>query len=169
MNKNYDDFTKMKPKEMSKTISDMTYTYINPETNLPTIVPASHYEKILNKVREEVIAEETKRIFLSTIYGQLKALKDEEPKYFQQALICLDMGLNPKDLRQDELIALMLTNDAVDDKRDSLKKNFHLLDKEIVETFNFYKEDRDLHSAIIGTNSEEKSDKPKHSYKGFEI
>lgn len=169
MNKNYDDFTKMKPKEMSKTISDMTYTYINPETNLPTIVPASHYEKILNKVREEVIAEETKRIFLSTIYGQLKALKDEEPKYFQQALICLDMGLNPKDLRQDELIALMLTNDTVDDKRDSMKKNFHLLDKEIVETFNSYKEDRDLHSAIIGTNSEEKSDKPKHSYKGFEI
>lgn len=28
MNKNYDDFTKMKPKEMSKTISDMTYTQI---------------------------------------------------------------------------------------------------------------------------------------------
>lgn len=63
MNKNYDDFTKMKPKEMSKTISDMTYNYINPETNLPTIVPPAHYEKILNKVRGEVIAEETKRIF----------------------------------------------------------------------------------------------------------
>ena len=53
MQKNYDDFTKMKPKEMSKTISDMTYNYINPETNMPTIVPASHYEKILNRVREE--------------------------------------------------------------------------------------------------------------------
>lgn len=169
MNKNYDDFAKMKPKEMSKTISDMTYTYINPETNLPTIVPASHYEKILNKVREEVIAEETKRIFLSTIFNQLKALKDEEPKYFQQALICLDMGLNPKDLRQDELIALMLTNDVVDEKRDSLKKNFHLLDKEIVDTFNSYKENRDLHSVIIGSSSEEKDDKPKHTYKGFEI
>lgn len=169
MNKNYDDFAKMKPKEMSKTISDMTYTYINPETNLPTIVPASHYEKILNKVREEVIAEETKRIFLSTIFNQLKALKDEEPKYFQQALICLDMGLNPKDLRQDELIALMLTNDAVDEKRDSLKKSFHLLDKEIVDIFNSYKENRDLHSVIIGSSSEEKDDKPKHTYKGFEI
>lgn len=153
MNKNYDDFTKMKPKEMSKTISDMTYNYINPETNLPTIVPASHYEKILNKVREEVISEETKRIFLTTIYTQLKSLKDEEPKYFQQALLCLDLGLNPKDLRNNELIGLLLTSDSIDQSRQEKKKNFHLIDKEYVETYEKFKDDRELHAEIIGGDS----------------
>ena len=156
MNKNYDDFTKMKPKEMSKTISDMTYNYINPETNMPTIVPASHYEKILNRVREEVIAEETKRIFLNTIYTQLKSLRDEEPKYFQQALLCLDLGLNPKDLRNDDLIALLLTSDAIDQTREEQKKNFHLLDKKIVDTFTEFKEDRSLHAEIINQSEEPK-------------
>ena len=156
MQKNYDDFTKMKPKEMSKTISDMTYNYINPETNMPTIVPASHYEKILNRVREEVIAEETKRIFLNTIYTQLKSLRDEEPKYFQQAMLCLDMGINPKDLRNDDLIALLLTSDAVDQMRDEQKKNFHMLDKNIVNTFNNFKDDRSLHAQIIGQSEEPK-------------
>lgn len=169
MNKNYDDFSKMKPKEMSKAISDMTYTYINPETKLPTVVPPLHYEKLLNKVREEVIAEETKRIFLNTIYGQMKALKEEEPKYFQQALICLDLGLNPKDLRNDEVIALTLTNDSVEQSKEELKKNFHLLDKEIVDTFNNYKEDRALHSMIMDTDDDEKEEKTIHKYKGFEI
>ena len=165
MQKNYDDFTKMKPKEMSKTISDMTYNYINPETNMPTIVPASHYEKILNKVREEVIAEETKRIFLNTIYTQLKSLRDEEPKYFQQALVCLDMGLNPKDLRNDDLIAILLTSDAIDQTREEQKKNFHLLDKKIVDTFNEFKEDRSLHAQIIGQSDEEKSKEKSVVYK----
>ena len=165
MNKNYDDFTKMKPKEMSKTISDMTYNYINPETNMPTIVPASHYEKILNRVREEVIAEETKRIFLNTIYTQLKSLRDEEPKYFQQALLCLDMGLNPKDLRNDDLIALLLTSDAIDQTREEQKKSFHLLDTKIVDTFIEFKEDRSLHAEIIGQSEEPKEKNKSVIYK----
>lgn len=50
MRKQYDDFTQLKLKDMSKTISDMTYKYINPETGTPTNVPALHYEKILNQV-----------------------------------------------------------------------------------------------------------------------
>lgn len=40
MRKQYDDFTQMKLKDMCKNISDMTYTYINPETQQPTKVPA---------------------------------------------------------------------------------------------------------------------------------
>ena len=57
MRKQYDDFVQLKEKDMSKYISDMTYEYINPETNAPTRVPASHYEKILGKVREEYMAD----------------------------------------------------------------------------------------------------------------
>lgn len=51
MRKQYDDFTQMKIKEMCKSISDMTYTYLDPETHLPTKVPASHYEKYWIKLK----------------------------------------------------------------------------------------------------------------------
>ena len=54
MRKQYDDFTQLKIKDMSKSISDMTYTYLNPETGEPTKVPAVHYEKILDQVTEKI-------------------------------------------------------------------------------------------------------------------
>lgn len=53
MRKQYDVFTQLKLKDMSKTISDMTYKYINPETQTPTVVPSGHYEKILDQVLEQ--------------------------------------------------------------------------------------------------------------------
>ena len=43
MRKQYDDFTQLKLKDMSKSISDMTYKYLNPETQTPTKVPPAHY------------------------------------------------------------------------------------------------------------------------------
>ena len=150
MNKNYDLFTKMKPKEMSKNISDMTYAYVNPDTKEPTVVPASHYEKILNKVVEESVAIETQRNFLNIMYSQLKALKEEEPKYFRQALLCLDLGINPKDMRLNEVVALSATTDYVEEKEKKEKKEFHLIDKEIVD---FYKEtatDLKLQAEMLG-------------------
>ncbi len=54
MRKQYDDFTQLKLKDMSKSISDMTFKYINPETQEPTRVPAVHYEKILDQVTEKI-------------------------------------------------------------------------------------------------------------------
>ena len=81
MRKQYDDFVQLKEKDMSKYISDMTYEYINPETNAPTRVPASHYEKILGKVREEYMADITSKQFLNIMYTQLNALKKEDEKY----------------------------------------------------------------------------------------
>lgn len=50
MNKQFDVFVKMKITEMSKTIHDMTYTYINPETKKPTDVPAKHYQDISTSI-----------------------------------------------------------------------------------------------------------------------
>ena len=57
MRKQYDDFTQLKLKDMSKYISDMTYKYINPTTGTPTNVPPLHYEKILNQVQEQYMGE----------------------------------------------------------------------------------------------------------------
>ena len=63
---------------MSKSISDMTYRYINPDTQEPTKVPAVHYEKILDQVTEKYMSDITSRQFLTIMYNQLNALKKED-------------------------------------------------------------------------------------------
>ena len=83
----YDEVLQMKPKELSKTMEDMTFKFMNPETNQPTRVPASHYEKELGHEIERAIVQTTNRQFLTIMYNQLNALKKEDPKYFFQALI----------------------------------------------------------------------------------
>ena len=155
MRKQYDDFTQMKLKDMSKSISDMTYSYINPETNEPTKVPASHYERILDQVKEQYMEEITSRQFLNIMYNQLSGLKKEDEKYFQQALLCIDLGINPKDLRLNEQIALAYTYDFLDDKQRSEKKNFHLLNQDIVETYNESKEDSMIQSQALKLSERE--------------
>lgn len=160
MRKQYDDFTQLKLKVMSKTISDMTYKYINPETQTPTVVPAGHYEKILDQVQEQYMGEITSRQFLVIMYNQLNALKKEDEKYFNQALLCMDMGLNPKDLRINEQIAITYTNDYIDEKQKTEKKNFHMLSEDIVSNFEYAKSDPRLQSDVIRfSNSIENRDR----------
>ena len=127
----YDDFIQQKPKEMSKTMSDMAFKYINPETHQPTKIPATHFEKELGQAVERTIAQATNRQFLTIMFNQLNALKKEDEKYFYQALICIDNNLNPKDLRIPEQIALNHTYEYLEQKQKTEKKEFHFLDEEI--------------------------------------
>lgn len=149
MRKQYDDFTQMKLKDMCKSMSDMTYTYINPDSGEPTKVPPSHYEKILEAVKENYMGEITSRQFLTIMYNQLNALKKEDEKYFRQALLCIDMGINPKDLRVDEQIAISFTDDYMEDKQKQEKKNFHILSQDIVDTYNESKENPMIQARAI--------------------
>lgn len=149
MRKQYDDFTQMKPKEMSKAMSDMTYKYINPETKTPTVVPASHYEKILDQVKELYMGEITSRQFLSIMYSQLSALKKEDEKYFNQALLCLDMGINPKDLRINEQVAITLTYDYMQDREKLEKKSYHFLNSDIVDVYKESLENPDIQAQAV--------------------
>lgn len=163
MRKQYDDFVQQKLKDMSKSISDMTYKYINPDTQSPTIVPSAHYEKILDQVQEKYMGEITSRQFLVIMYNQLNALKKEDEKYFNQALICMDMGINPKDLRINDQIALIYTNGYLEDKKKELKKDFHLLSDDIVDSYNEFKNDSTLQSrAIKISNALEQHDDFRH-------
>lgn len=139
MRRQYDDFTQMKLKDMSKSISDMTYTYLNPETGEPTKVLPAHYEKILDQVTE--------------MYNQLTALKKEDEKYFNQALICMDNGLNPKDLRIDEQIALEYANDFIDDKKNYEKRNYHFLSEDIVKAYDDAKNNPTLQAQVVRDNN----------------
>lgn len=164
MRKQYDDFTQLKLKDMSKSISDMTYKYINPETDKPTKVPPSHYEKILDQVTEKYMSDITSRQFLVIMYNQLNSLKKEDEKYFQQALLCLDLGLNPKDLRINEQIALEYTNEFLNERKQQLKKDNHFLDSSIIDFYNDSKEDANIQSYAVkesnkleGLNKSDKS------------
>lgn len=154
MRKQYDDFTQMKLKDMCKNISDMTYTYVDPETGKPTVVPATHYEKILNQVQEKYMGEITSRQFLNIMYNQLNALRKEDEKYFQQALLCIDMGINPKDLRVNEQIAISLTHDYMEDKQKNEKKNFHFLSQDIIDTYNESKDNPIIQAQAINISNE---------------
>lgn len=149
MRKQYDDFTQLKLKDMSKSISDMTYKYINPETQTPTKVPANHYEKILDQVTEKYMSDITSRQFLTIMFNQLSSLKKEDEKYFNQALLCMDLGLNPKDLRIDEQIAIEYTNEFIEDKKNYEKKNFHYLDSDIIDAYKEAKDDPSLQAQVV--------------------
>lgn len=149
MRRQYDDFTQLKLKDMSKSISDMTYKYINPETDKPTKVPPTHYEKILDQVTEKYMADITSRQFLTIMYNQLNSLKKEDEKYFQQALLCIDLGLNPKDLRIDEQIALEYTNEFLNERKQLLKKDNHILDQSIIDFYNDTKDNPNIQSHAV--------------------
>ena len=153
MRKQYDDFTQLKLKDMSKSISDMTYKYINPETKTPTVVPATHYEKILDQITEKYMSDITSRQFLTIMYNQLFALKKEDEKYFNQALICLDLGLNPKDLRINEQIAIDYTNIYLNEKKALEKKDYHFLNNDIIDTYYNSKNNSELQAQIIRTSN----------------
>ena len=149
MRKQYDDFTQLKLKDMSKSISDMTYRYINPDTQEPTKVPAVHYEKILDQVTEKYMSDMTSRQFLTIMYNQLNALKKEDEKYFNQALLCMDIGLNPKDLRINEQIAIEYIDSFINDKKNYEKKNFHFLSSDIIEAYDEAKSDTRLQTMVV--------------------
>ena len=74
------------------------------------------------------------------MYNQLTALKKEDDKYFQQALLCMDLGINPKDMRVDEQLALYMTYDFIYEKQKNMKKDYHFLDTEVI---NAYRETKD--------------------------
>ena len=134
---------------MSKSISDMTYRYINPDTQEPTKVPAVHYEKILDQVTEKYMSDITSRQFLTIMYNQLNALKKEDEKYFNQALLCMDIGLNPKDLRINEQIAIEYIDSFINDKKNYEKKNFHFLSSDIIEAYDEAKSDTRLQTMVV--------------------
>lgn len=166
MIKQYDEFSKLKAKDMSKAISDMTFSYVDPETNKPTKVPPAHYEKILNQVQEQHLSEIARINLLNTMYVQLKAIRDEAPKYFRQAMVCLDMGLKPSEMRVDERIALSVTNDMLDDLSKVKKKDFHLIDGNILDYFENAKNNPEIQVAFLngGIDQDEQEEEDEYEF-----
>ena len=61
----------------------------------------------------------------------------------------MDIGLNPKDLRLDEQIAIEYTNSFIDDKKQYEKKNYHFLSEDIINAYNESKNNPELQSNVI--------------------
>ncbi len=127
----YDDLIQQKQKEMSKTLEDMTYKYINPQTQQPTKVPASHFEKELGLEVERVINQAVNQKFLTIMYTELNSLMKDNKELFYKALLCIDNNLNPKDLRISDQIALNHTYAYMEEKQANERKNFRFFSEDI--------------------------------------
>lgn len=155
MNKQFDLFVKMKLKELCENISRMTYAYINPETNQPTVVPAKHYREILDQPVEVLVNDQVKRQFLNIMFKQMKALKEEEPVLFNETLLLMDLNKTPDSLELNEEAALKLTAQQLVDSEKILKKSFHLIDQDHLSKYEETKNDSQLMASLFGNNAPE--------------
>lgn len=135
MRKFYDDFIQSKPREMAKLMEDMTFKYLNPESQQPTRVPAAHYEKELGQELERTVSQAVSLRFLTIMYDQLNLFKKENEDLFYKALICMDNNLNPKDLRISEQIALNHSYEVLQNKQMEEKRKFHFFNQDIVDEY----------------------------------
>lgn len=103
MKTNYDDFTKLPVAKMAQSISDMTFMYEE------TRVPAKYYKALLAKPMAEIVEDSVAINLLNTYFKTLKTLYDENPKWFMQALLCIDMKIKPSTIKGEEYQALELT------------------------------------------------------------
>lgn len=107
----YDDFTKEPITKMAQSIADMTFLY--KETRVPT----KHYKDLLGKSFEEMVEDSVAINLLNTYFKTLKSLFDENPRWFMQALLCLDMKVTPSKIKPEEFQALELTYSKFQEKK----------------------------------------------------
>lgn len=149
MRKFYDEFIQSKPKEMAKLMEDMTFKFIDPKSQQPTKVPAAHYEKELGQEIERTVSQAVSLKFLSIMFDQLNLFKKENEDLFYKALICMDNGLNPKDLRISEQIALNHAYDILQNKQLEEKRKFRFFNTEITEEYRKGLTDPDIQAAAM--------------------
>lgn len=61
----------------------------------------------------------------------------------------MDIGLNPKDLRINEQIAIEYIDSFINDKKNYEKKNFHFLSSDIIEAYDEAKSDTRLQTMVV--------------------
>ncbi len=155
MNKQFDLFQKMKIKEVSENISRMTYAYINPDTNQPTIVPSKHYKDLLDQPVEVLVNDAVKKQFLNIMFKQMKALKEEEPILFNETLLLMDSNKTPDSLELNEEAALKIVATELVEQSKENKKSFHLMDQKHLDSYESIKNDSALMAELFG-NQERK-------------
>ena len=88
--KKYDEIAKQPLDSLAQTISDMTYCYNE------TRVPKYHYKGMMNEIIEQEISHQVTMGILNTHVSTLKQMKEDSPKLFIQALICMEENIKLK-------------------------------------------------------------------------
>lgn len=157
MNKQFDLFQKMKIKEVYDNTSRMTYSYINPDTKQPTVVPSKHYKDILDQPVEVLVNDQVKKQFLNIMFKQMKTLKEEEPILFNETLLLMDLNKTPDTLDLNEEVALKITATELVESEKSKKKEFHLVDHEYLNSYEATKNDSKLMASLFGEQQNERT------------
>ena len=147
----------MKIKEVCDNISRMTYSYINPYTKQPTVVPSKHYKDILDQPVEVLVNDQVKKQFLNIMFKQMKALKEEEPILFNETLLLMDLNKTPDSLDLNEEAALKITATELVESEKSKKKEFHLVDHEYIDSYEATKNDSELMASLFGNLQNERT------------
>lgn len=145
----------MKLKEACENISRMTYSYVNPDTKQPTVVPPKHYKEILDQPIEVMVNDQVKKQFLNIMFKQMKALKEEEPILFNETLLLMDLNKTPDTLELNEEAALKITATELVDQEKTQKKKFHLVDQQHLSSYENTKNDSELMSQLFGKPKEQ--------------
>lgn len=135
----------------------MTYSYINPDTKQPTVVPSKHYKDILDQPVEVLVNDQVKKQFLSIMFKQMKALKEEEPILFNETLLLMDLNKTPDSLDLNEEAALKITATELVESEKSKKKEFHLVDREYIDSYEATKNDSELMASLFGNLQNERT------------
>lgn len=125
----YDEFSKLPVAKMAQKITDMTFGYKE------TIVPVKHYKDMLSKSYEEVVEDSISINLIDVYFKTMKTLLDENPKWFYQALLCIDTGTKPSTIKSQEYQALELTYAKYSERNEHYHVNF-----DYVSLFNGIKE-----------------------------
>ena len=135
----------------------MTYSYINPDTKQPTVVPSKHYKDILDQPVEVLVNDQVKKQFLNIMFKQMKALKEEEPILFNETLLLMDLNKTPDTLDLNEEAALKITATELVESEKSKKKEFHLVDHEYLNSYETTKNDSELMASLFGEQQNERT------------
>ena len=140
--KKYDEIVKQPCDKLAQTMSDLTYLYKE------TKVPKAHYKKIMEETIEEQMTDIITMKMLDVYLKTLKQIIDDSPVLFLKSLICLEMKINPTNMRPQEQIALEMATSFYMENKKSLKS---ILNEQITSV---YKDT--LENGILNTVQENK-------------
>ncbi|MBO0423413.1 hypothetical protein [Enterococcus plantarum] len=123
----YDEFSKLTKPKMAQAMEDLTYLYNE------TKVPKKHYEEHLSRSIEELMEASVQMNLVNTYFSMLKDLQSQNPKWFFQALLCLDLKINPASIKPSQHQALELTWEEF-----SSNKKAKIMDLELLANFQKY-------------------------------
>ena len=73
---------------------------------------------LLNTAFEEVVENSVSINLVNTYFQTMQTLVKENPKWFMQALLCLDLGIKPANIKSDEYRALELSYQYFSESKD---------------------------------------------------